>query len=93
MHSFAGNASKRILWGCVLLLSCMIELLQLGIIAAFHCVSKAFDVKDIILNLAGGLLGFIFFEMLAAAVRKVIRPEVKRTFLKYIYGQCAHDSR
>lgn len=90
---FLFDFSKRILWSCVIMLSCMVELIQLGIIAVFHCVSKAFDVKDIILNLAGGLLGLILFEALAAAVRKVIHPEVKSGFLKYIYGQCQLFSR
>jgi len=89
---FLFDFSKRILWSCVIMLSCMIEMIQLGMIAVFHCVSKAFDVKDIILNLAGGLLGLILFEALAAAVRKVIRPEVKCGFLKYIYEQCWHFS-
>ena len=78
---------------CIILLSCMMELIQLGMIVVFHCVSKAFDVKDILLNLAGGLLGLILFEALAAAVRKVIHLEVKSGFLKYIYEQCGHFSR
>lgn len=85
--------SKRMFWGCIIFLSCMMELIQLGLIVVFHCVSKAFDVKDILLNLAGGLLGIVLFEALAAAVRKVIHPEVKNSFLKYIYGQCGHFSR
>lgn len=87
---FLFDFSKRVLWGCIIFLSCMMELIQLGMIVVFHCVSKAFDVKDILLNLAGGLLGLILFEALAAAVRKVIHPEVKSGFLKYIYEQCGH---
>lgn len=89
---FLFDFTKRIRWGCIIILSCMIELIQLGMIAVFHCVSKAFDVKDIILNLAGGVLGLAFFEVLAAAVRKVISPEVKNGFLKYVYGQCKENS-
>lgn len=82
------DLSKRARWCCTIILSCMIELVQLWTIAVFRSASKSFDVKDIILNLTGGLLGLVLFEALAAVVRKVIRPEVKNSFLKYIYGQC-----
>lgn len=85
---FLFDFTKRTCWCCTIIISCMIELIQLWTIAVFHSVSKTFDVKDIILNLVGGILGLVLFEMLAAVVRKVIHPEVKNRFLKYVYGQC-----
>ena len=47
-----------------------------------------FDIKDIILNFAGGLIGILFFKMLSQLIVKYISPPINNKFLEYIYETC-----
>ncbi len=77
---------RRIL---TLIVSAFIEIVQFFIIYFFHTVSLFFDVKDIILNICGGIIGIIIFEIVADIVRKKLnRFSDKNKLFHYIYEIC-----
>lgn len=73
---------------CVIGISLAIELIQLIIIYFSHSVTLFFDIKDIILNFAGGLIGILFFKMVSQLIVKYISQPINNKFLEYIYETC-----
>lgn len=67
--------SRRGRWICIILLSCSLELLQLFIIYFAHSISLFFDIKDVFLNLFGGVIGCILFEILIKCSRSFNRSK------------------
>lgn len=83
------DVSRRFHWIFTITLSCMIEFAQLAIIYFYHSVSLFFDIKDIVLNLAGGIAGLLIYGIFMAFINKFkrIHPETKSAFFKYIYSK------
>lgn len=73
----------------IVIFSCGLELFQLVIIAIFHSVTLYFDIKDLILNLIGGLVGYWLFCCLAMIVRKYPGLGKNSEMFSYIYQRCA----
>jgi len=69
-------------------ISLAIELIQLIIIYFLHSVTLFFDIKDMILNFAGGLIGILLFRMVSQLIVKYISPPINNKFLEYIYETC-----
>lgn len=77
--------ARRIL---VLVISALLEVVQLLLIYFAHTVTKFFDIKDIILNVCGGLAGLILFEIFAYFICKVPAEFFeKNKWMSYIYSK------
>lgn len=72
----------------IVVFSCGLELLQIFIIAIFHSVTLYFDIKDLLLNVIGGLAGYGLFCCLAMIVRKYPYLKKNSQMFSYIYQRC-----
>lgn len=81
------NMIKKKRWIIVILISFSIEFIQFFIIYFMHAVTMSFDIKDVILNLAGGVIGIILFEGFAY-ISRILFGETKSILLTYISSVC-----
>lgn len=85
---FVLELKKRNYRICVITTSSAVELIQLFIIYFTHSVTLFFDVKDLMLNAFGGIIGCILFEIFAKIIRVVIHSYKRNRMLEYIYKRC-----
>ena len=55
------------------IISLSIECIQLMLIITLHTIDIKFDVKDLILNLSGALLGCLIFDLISLMISKTFR--------------------
>lgn len=85
---FISGLKKEKRWFCVIGISCVVEIVQFFIIYLTHSVTLYFDMKDIILNVCGGIIGCALFEILAKIISAIIGSDSRNVFLKYLYNKC-----
>lgn len=88
LSPFILSLKKRKRWGFVIAISCAVEIVQLFIIYFAHSVTLYFDIKDILLNVCGGIIGCVLFEILAKIILAVIDSNESNTFFRYLYNKC-----
>lgn len=69
-------------------ISFAVEIIQFFIIYCAHAITLFFDVKDILLNVCGGIIGCVLFELLSRIIVRVVQPEKGKIFRNYIYDRC-----
>jgi glycopeptide antibiotics resistance protein len=86
---FILNIKNKIKVIIVLIISISLEFFQLLIISSLHPINIFFDIKDIILNVTGGMLGCIAFIAMSTIISKIPeKNEEYRDLFSYIYIVC-----
>lgn len=85
---FVCGLKKYKRWICIIVASIAMEFLQLVIIYFCHSVTVFFDIRDIALNLLGGFIGILLFEVVSRLIEKNDNFFTKNKIFEYILEIC-----
>ena len=89
---FITNLNNKSRIGVIALISCMIEIIQWIIIFTFHTITLYFDIKDMVLNLAGGIVGYIVFVFIGRIALRIFDNKRSNKTIDFVCKVCKNTT-
>jgi len=90
LMAFVINCNNSVRIGVSVLLSALIEFIQLIMIFSLHLIDVFFDINDIVLNVMGCLLGNVIFYIFCKIYIRTQDNQSGNSIIKYIYQVCSN---
>lgn len=90
LMAFVINCNNSVRIGVSVLISALIEFIQLIMIFSLHLIDVFFDINDIVLNVMGCLLGNAIFYIFCKIYIRTQDNQSGNSIIKYIYQVCSN---
>ncbi len=90
LMAFVINCNNSVRIGISVLISALIEFIQLIMIFSLHLIDVFFDINDIVLNVMGCLLGNAIFYIFCKIYIRTQDNKSGNSIIKYIYQVCSN---